>query len=56
MDHFAGRNENERYNNDLLNEIRRTNVLLEQLAQLLQPKETIELKPAETKRNYQRRK
>jgi hypothetical protein len=39
MDHFKGINETERYNNDLLNETRRTNVLLEQIAQLLQQKE-----------------
>ena len=35
IDHFKGVNETERYNNDLLNEVRKTNQLLEQLAQLL---------------------
>jgi hypothetical protein len=39
MDHFKGTNETERYNNDLLNETRRTNELLEQIAQLLKTKE-----------------
>lgn len=38
MNHFQGINESERYNNDLLDEIRRSNLLLEQLVQLLQPK------------------
>jgi hypothetical protein len=38
MDHFKGTNETERFSNDLLNETRRTNTLLEQLVQLLQPK------------------
>lgn len=38
MDHFKGTNDSERYSNDLLNETRRMNVLLEQLVQLLQPK------------------
>jgi hypothetical protein len=38
MDHFKGTNESERFNNDLLNETRRMNTLLEQLVQLLQPK------------------
>lgn len=31
MDHYKGISENERYNNDLLNEIRKTNQLLERL-------------------------
>lgn len=52
MDYFKGINETERYNNELLNEIRKTNLLLEQIAQLLQP--NIEIKPE--KRPYQRRK
>lgn len=38
MDHFKGTDAAERYNNDLLNETKRTNILLEQLVQLLQPK------------------
>jgi hypothetical protein len=38
MDHFKGTNETERFNNDLLNETRRMNTLLEQLVQLFQPK------------------
>lgn len=31
MDHFKGTNETERFNNELLNEIRKTNQLLEQI-------------------------
>lgn len=42
MDHFKGINERERYDNDLLNQIRKQNEWLEQIAQLLQPKGEIE--------------
>lgn len=38
IDYFKDISEVTRYNNALLNEIRRTNTLLEQLVQLLQPK------------------
>lgn len=48
MDHFKGINDQERYNNDLLNEMRKQTALLEQIAQLLQPKSE------PTKRTYQR--
>lgn len=41
MDHFKGINDTERYNNDVLRELRRTNELLEQLALLLKPNETV---------------
>lgn len=40
MDHFKGINEQERFNNDLLNETRKQTELLEQIAQLLKTKET----------------
>lgn len=35
MDHFKGINDQERFNNDLLNESRKQTQLLEQIAQLL---------------------
>lgn len=42
MEHFKGVNETERYNNDLLNEIRKTNQLLERLISPIKP---VEKKP-----------
>lgn len=57
MDHYKGISPKERYDNDLLNELRKNNQLLEQIAQLLQPQ--VELKEAsgmQTKRPYTRRK
>jgi hypothetical protein len=40
INHFPNEsNATERYNNDLLQQIRKQNELLEQIAQLLQPKE-----------------
>lgn len=36
MEHFEGVNNQERYNNDLLNEIRKTNQLLERLISPIQ--------------------
>lgn len=36
MEHFKGISENERYNNDVLNEMRKTNQLLERLISLIQ--------------------
>lgn len=49
MDHYKGINENERYNNDLLNEIRKTNQLLERLiSNKSEPKK--ETKPRSDKR------
>jgi hypothetical protein len=57
MDHFKGVNETERYNNDLLQQIRKQNELLEQIAQLLQPKvEQPQAVIEQKKRDYQRRK
>jgi hypothetical protein len=56
MDHFKGTNETERYNNDLLQQIRKQNELLEQIAQLLQPKEQPQAVVEQKKRDYQRRK
>lgn len=59
MDHFKGTNDSERYSNDLLNETRRMNALLEQLVQLLQPKiEKIPVKKVVStqKKSNQRRK
>lgn len=58
MDHYKGISPKERYDNDLLNELRKNNQLLEQIAQLLQPKvEPLESNRTEgQKRNYQRRK
>jgi hypothetical protein len=62
MNHFKGTNETERYNNDLLNETRRMNTLLEQLVQLFQPKiekapvKTIAPKKTMQKKTTQRRK
>lgn len=54
MDHFKGINDTERYQNELLREIKRGNELLERIAQALQPSS---LNDAEkTKRTYQRRK
>lgn len=35
MEHFKGINDQERFNNDLLNEARKQTKLLEQIAQLL---------------------
>lgn len=48
MEHFDGVNNQERYNNDLLNEIRKTNQLLEKL---ISHKET---KPESKPRSDQR--
>lgn len=41
MNHFEGVNNQERYNNDLLNEIRKTNQLLERLILPIKPVEAI---------------
>lgn len=38
MDYFKGLNDQERYSNAVLNEMRRSNQLLEQIAQMLQSK------------------
>lgn len=45
MNHYEGVNKNERYNNDLLNELRKINQNLEQLAQLLKPKNDTPKRP-----------
>lgn len=50
MDHFKGINHIERYNNDVLNEVRKQTALLEQIAQLLQQNA-----PKQEKRPYTRR-
>lgn len=55
--HFMGVNETERFNNDLLNETRKTNELLEQLVQLLK-KDTVQptdIKAVPEKRRYERK-
>ncbi len=52
MEHFKGNTPIERYQNDMLNEQRKTRQLLEQIAQLLQTKQTSQ---TEEKRPYQRR-
>lgn len=54
MDHFKGINETERFNNELMQHTRRQVELLEQIAQLLQPK--VEMKLEEPKQSNQRRK
>lgn len=54
MDHFKGVNETERYNNDLLNEIRKTNQLLERLILPIKPIMPTEKKP--TGKKTQKRK
>jgi hypothetical protein len=57
MDHFKGISESERYNNDLLNEMRKQTVLLEHIAQMLQQQQ-VEPRQDENqgKRPYTRRK
>ncbi len=46
MNHFEGINNTERFNNDLIHEIRKTNQLLEQLISTIQPvKNVTEIKP-----------
>lgn len=51
MNHFKGVNEDERHKNEMLQEQRKTNTLLEQIAQLLQqPK--IDQRKAVKKNDY----
>lgn len=49
MDHFKGVNETERYNNELMQHTRRQTELLEQIAQLLQPKVEQKQEPKQTR-------
>lgn len=47
MDHFTGTNARERYDNDLLNEMRQIRILLERNAQAVEPVKTVrQIKPA----------
>lgn len=45
MDHFKGLNNQERYSNELMSHTRRQTELLEQIAQLLQPKGVGKIEP-----------
>jgi hypothetical protein len=51
MNHYKGINETERYNNEMMDHMRKQTVLLEQIAQLLQHKEKPEGKKTNTRRD-----